>query len=473
MGGNKKTFTMLVHRMRKEKEFRDFSEFMEDKLLDEGERKELDALSKEEKRRRLYKLFRIKTGRHDIATQPTMKRWFGIGGTAVPNREQIYEVGFRMGLSSKEVQEYLLYGIYEPAFQVTDYRETIFTYGLDNQLSYEQCLDHIEEFERKLDEQVKLEHTCGTQMLLGEYEVRKYYPWNEFCDWMLENAGDFKGYSKTTLKYFQKYRKIILDYVKKDAQEELKRLLEETDYADWCHRRKLDPKEKVRNIKKYIQHREHVHDTSFSEEWQKNVLEVAALADQEKETNQQFLVEVYANDALDRDGKPIFASVHGMTEKHLSDLMNIATHKERMLYIRKAARVLEEMGEDNPCPDWIHAMGLEYDRNPKELLTVAEAKQWITKYYKENRRRCRQIQRTDMLPLVLYVAQRRYQEMIHYDTNAYRQQDALEVFEKLAESTLTACNMCPLDERYELDAVLKMCYQKDEMYSFSELLEIV
>lgn len=31
----------------------------------------------------------------------------------------------------------------------------------------------------------------------------------------------FKGYSKTTLDYFIKYKKIILDYVKKDAKEEL------------------------------------------------------------------------------------------------------------------------------------------------------------------------------------------------------------------------------------------------------------
>ena len=58
---------------------------------------------------------------------------------------------------------------------------------------------------------------------------------------MIENAASFKGYSKTTLDYFRKYKKLILQYAKRDAQDELERLLSETDYAVWCQRRLLNP----------------------------------------------------------------------------------------------------------------------------------------------------------------------------------------------------------------------------------------
>ena len=97
---------------------------------------------------------------------------------------------------------------------------------------------------------------------------------------------------------------------------------------------------------------------------------------------------------------------------------------------------------------------------------------WIASYRKENKRRCLQIQRQDILPLILYVAQHRYLEEIGQDMSSYRQKDALELFRTLADSTLAACNMSRLNEAYELDAVLCACYQAEEMFGYAELLEL-
>ena len=77
--------------------------------------------------------------------------------------------------------------------------------------------------------------------------------------------------------------------------------------------------------------------------------------------------------------------------------------------------------------------------------TVGEAKEWIASYRKENKRRCLQIQRQDILPLILYVAQHRYLEEIGQDMSSYCQQDALELVRTLADSTLAACNMSRLN----------------------------
>lgn len=42
----------------------------------------------------------------------------------------------------------------------------------------------------------------------------------------------------------------------------------------------------------------------------------------------------------------------------------------------------------------------------------------------------------------------------------------------MANKMLKLCQMAPLNKEYELDAVLLSCFQSDEMYSYSEILEL-
>lgn len=467
MGTHRKTFTMALLNIKRERQFSGFSDFMIEKLEMSTEGEITDEM-----RREAYRLFRKKTGRQDFAALPTIRKWFGIGGSAVPNREQVYQICLAMGLSAEDCQEYLIYGIHEPAFQVNDYREVVLVYGLENKISYEECQAMILDFEERLSHVMEFQQTCGTQTLMGEFLVRKNLPWEEFRKWMIENAASFKGYSKTTLDYFRKYKKLILQYAKRDAQDELERLLSETDYAVWCQRRLLNPLNYQKNVRKYVNALTKGKNKNMSEELQASITELCTLAYTEKEPNARLLSEVFRPRIEGDDATPGFQSVNSMTEKHLSDLLNVPLHKERFFRIRQAELELAGLDDEEACPDWIRQLQEEYGRDSGRLATAGEARKWLENYRKENKRRCLQIQRDDILPLIMYVAQHRYLDTIGQDMSAYRQKDALEMFQILADSTLAACNMGRLNQDYELDAVLCACYQPEEMFGYVELLEL-
>lgn len=466
MGTHRKTFTMALQNIKRDKHFEDFADFIMDKL-DIPKEEEMTA----ETRRSAYRAFRARTGKEDFATLPTIRKWFGIGGRAVPDREQVYQICMAMGLSMEDCQEYLVYGIHEPAFQVNDYREVILVYGLENHKNYRECQEMIRDFEEGLSHVLTFEQTCGTQTLMGEFQGRKNLPWEEFREWMIENAASFKGYSKTTLDYFRKYKKLILQYAKKDAQEELERLLSETDYAVWCQRRLLNPQNYQKNARKYVNAQSKGNKSTMSDGLKASITELCSLAYTEKESNARLLSEVFQSEGEGAEEAPKFPSVHSMTEKHLSDLLNVPLHKERFFRTRQAELVLAGLDDEEACPVWIIQLQQEYGRSSLSLKTAGEAKKWLTQYRRENKRRCLQIQRDDILPLIMYVAQHRYLDTIGQDMSAYRQKDALEMFQVLADSTLAACNMSRLNQKYELDAVLCACYQPEEMFGYAELLE--
>lgn len=101
-----------------------------------------------------YLEFRRRTDRVEIASRPTMRRWFGIGKFHRPSREHVIHMCFALHLSAGEAQEYLQKGVSEPGFQVNDYQEFIFMYGLNNGCSYEECLGMMERFEQNFDRQI-------------------------------------------------------------------------------------------------------------------------------------------------------------------------------------------------------------------------------------------------------------------------------------------------------------------------------
>lgn len=85
--------------------------------------------------------------------------------------------------------------------------------------------------------------------------------------------------------------------------------------------------------------------------------------------------------------------------------------------------------------------------------------------------RCIVIQRSDILPLILHVAQlyyRRDSEEKRYDAEV-----AKKYFKDFANTTLNACNMAPLSEKYELDMALLTRFQPEEMYTYPDVLEVL
>jgi hypothetical protein len=171
--------------------------------------------------------------------------------------------------------------------------------------------------------------------------------------------------------------------------------------------------------------------------------------------------------------KDAFISIRRMTGKHLSDLFNIPLQQERAIRLAQAGRALESMSDDKPCPEWIQLLGERYSKGRLQFRTIKEARDWVDEYAKEHRRRCLMVQRGDILPMILYVAQQDYIKSIGNQMEQYKASDARKAFEDLANSTLGACKMADLSEDYEIDVALLACFQKDEMHTYSDVLDVV
>ena len=96
-------------------------------------------------------------------------------------------------------------------------------------------------------------------------------------------------------------------------------------------------------------------------------------------------------------------------------------------------------------------------------------KKWSIKI-KSQKQRCRQVQRSDILPMIQWVAVHRYLEENEKQDREYDQQEAKEMFEQMAEEALQKCDMAPLNPRYRLDFVLLSCFGDTEMSYLSEIL---
>lgn len=462
----KKDLVRALNDLQKENDFQKFSEFI---ILKMSGRTEFT----DEVRREEYQSFRKKTNHYAFASLPTMKRWFGIGGEAMPNRMQIYQICLKMELSEKDAEDFFRNGLHEPVFQINDFREVIYRYGLANHKELEECEKLMEAFELSLEPMLSFEHKTNTQKMFFEFEQKKSVSLDEFMDWMKQHAVDFKGYSKTTLHYFERYRKRIFRYIKQDAMEELNRLLAETDYGKWEKRQLFSEKDKKQRIKKYLDAQNTVGTSAISEDLRKNILEWLNIAYLENESNYKFLAEMYESTKMPKKTNSRFPEIKKLTAKRYSDLLNAAVHKEQYFHVMQAKNELKGLSENAACPEWIHDMVKQYGGKETVTESVAEAKKWVKDYLSEHRRRCIEISRNDLLPLILYVAQRNYLEEIRENMENYEKRTAVQFFEELANSTLVACYMEPLNKTYVMDAVLYQCYQEEEMFLFSDVLEVL
>ena len=87
----------------------------------------------------------------------------------------------------------------------------------------------------------------------------------------------------------------------------------------------------------------------------------------------------------------------------------------------------------------------------------------------EQRKRCRLIDRHDLLPLIFEVAQRRYQA--DNVRKEYCREEAKNTFSLLANQILTACNMpCYEPGKYELDTILDVCFGETGLLSLYDII---
>lgn len=406
--------------------------------------------------------FRKRTGREPIATMPTMRRWFGIGDFHAPTRENVIKMSFALSLEPEEAGEYLTKGLGEPFFQINDYFEAIFLYGLGHHLTYDDCLKMAAVFEGNMEEDLVFSGTKSTKELLVSFEKHKELGKEEFLLWMSDRADWFKGYSRTTFNYLTRFRNNIMEEIREDAKQRLDGLLRETEYGHWLKRHPAmrDAKDSIDRFigggKKWRR------KYRVSEHMEQCIRELVKLAYDERELNTRMLSEVFST----MEGRG--GGFRRFTMKYLSDLFHIPDKKEQAIRTAQALRTLDALEKQDACPDWIQKLGEEYTRARGDFSNVEMARESLIHFQKENKRRVLLISRSDLLPLILHVAQRQY-EREHGEF--YNREQAKTHFRDLADATLNACNMEVLNEEYRLDQALLMCFQEDEMYTYAELLD--
>lgn len=417
----------------------------------------------EDSRRMAYQMFLKKAKKPYPATYPTMRRWFGLDGVSVPGREQAYKIAYSLEMSLEELSSFLTRGLEEVGIQYNDYKEVILAYGLQNSLSYQEALVMIDSFEGQFESVTSLVRTHNTNQMMNQFEVNKGLPRREFVQWMVQNGSHFKGYSLTVLDYLKKYKDIIIGYIHRDARERLDTLLRETNFELWQTGRRKPFRTKYEAVGKYIKHCRRQKNPGVSDDLLAVINELNNLSRPENSFNTRILSEVYDFDGV-RNGGVM------MSEKHLSDLLNLPIQKEREIKAGIAENALKSIPGKNPCPRWIADFIAEYTLGRIKPVSVSQAKKWIAGFRKEHHRRCRLIQRRDLLPMILYVAQRRYTDGLNR-RGEYQQEAAKTYFVEIANATFAACGMEKINEQYPFDAMVLSCFQPEEMYSLYEVAE--
>lgn len=439
-----------------EGQFMQFDRFIIQKMgfhLEQDEQARTDAFHE----------FRKRTGREPIATMPTMRRWFGIGSFHIPTRENVIKMSFALSLEPEEAGEYLTRGLGEPYFQINDYLETLFLYGLEHHLSYDDCLKMAAVFEENMEEELVFSGTKSTKDLLVSFEQHKELGKEEFLLWMSDRADWFKGYSRTTWNYLTRFRSSIMEEIREEAKERLDELLKETEYERWRkrHPAKGDARD---SIERFIGGNKTRKKYRVSEYMEKCIRELVELAYDQRELNTRMISEVFSTT------ERTIGEFRRFTMKYLSDLFHIPDKKEQAIRTAQALRVLDTLGNQDVCPDWIQKLGEEYTRDRGDFSNVEMARESLIHFQKEHRRRVLLISRSDLLPLILHVAQRQYERE---NGDFYDKEQAETYFRDLADATLNACNMETLSEEFRLDQALLLCFQEDEMYTYAELLDAV
>lgn len=454
----KQSFSHIIEKKLKKKSPERFDHFIIRHMgytLEKGAKTQ-EAEKQESVRKNAYHLFLHNIQGEKPASLPTIRKWFGIRSFSMPSREQVFRIAFSLKLGLKQAEEYLMQGIREPSFQINDYSEMIAMYCLENGLDYRKYEKMVQEYEASLETCQKIEQESKTQWLFRQFESVKQYPEEQFMYWMWEHAGIFKGYSKTTQDYLCKYREQIVEYMREDIKKRLELLLSETGYSTWRKKRSYASEAKEgEQIKRYIKWDQKLKKRKIPEHLGKSILELTNLAYSENGLNAKLISELFA-----------------VSGKHLSDLFHIPERNEIRIHTRQAVWRLMGLEPKEPCPEDILQVIRQCSRKTVHIKNAGEALEWLEEFDREGKRRRLIVKREDLLPMILYVAQQKYQKESKEAGKTYCRADAQKFFSDLANATMIACNMAPLDEKYLFDMILLECFQEDEMYGYEDVLEL-
>lgn len=467
--------------MKRQGYFQRFDKYLIQKWYDSQENVDFESLgqAKQKKvRRQAYHNLQKQINGENVADAHTIRKWFGLNGFTKPNREKMFRLAFAVKLSPGETQEYLIQGLRIPGIQINDYREMIYLYGLERELTFDGCNRMIHILEKQVSSELVLEQNTHTEQLWEMYEMHRMKEPEDFLLWLCENAGMFKGYSKTAWNAFIGLKNEIHKTIREEALECLQMILQETDYSVWREGRGSSKELDEQAIRQYVKNECRRKNPCISKEMAESIRWFTGIAYSEK--NSDLISELYAAAMCpggnskkryrEKKGDGKLAGIHLLTDKQLSQLLTVAEQKEKVIRLSHAGTQLEGCEEKEPCPRWIEKILKDYYGKEKSL-NVKDAKKEIFYHLQHQKQSCHLISREDLLPLLHYVAQHRYLISIGEDMGQYDREDAVKNFERLANTTLSACQMALLNQEYELDYLLLTSFRENDMYSLSDLIE--
>lgn len=475
-------FTEAIIRIKESNNYIEFDSYLIEKMtgIIIGEQ------SKEEQkkiRHEAYQRFLKRMGKQKVAALQTIQKWFGIRERAIPTREQIFKIGLALQLSIDEVDEYLKNGIKEMEIQINDYRETIFMYGLLHGMNYKETLNMIYEYQESLPINWRGNLCSQSNVLWKEYRSFCCEKKEVFLQWMWERAEDFIGYNQNTLQYLRQLKREILCEVRLEAERELELYLGQTPFLMWERKCHLDKRDREKNIPKYFFSKKNREKEEVSEDVVWNIMELLRISRMPDESNVGLLGELYAglnnkyrnyktNNRKDKGKRIVPIDINLIKEKHLSEMQNIRINKERLIGISILISKLQSIEQDQECPYWAKGKILEYGCFIENEM-VYQGLKALKQKEKEQIRRCHSIRRNDLLPFLFCASQKRVLRNIQQGRE-YQAEKAREDFFRFANTVLEECGMETLNvDRNQLDALLFSCFQPEEMYSLSELIEVV
>ena len=449
---------------------------MRNRLLKDGPKPDMILKLRKRAYNNLYKL----TSDDHVASRPTLKKWCGLEGNARPKRRQVFQLAFSLHFTEEELFEYLERGILQPGIQINDYREMIYLYGIHNNLTYAECTDMIHTFEKYANHDEAIAQNTHTALLWRMYRENCELDKAEFMCFMCENVSYFKGYSKVALAHFIALKKEILKQIRAERKKELLQELRKTSFYTWAKENNVEEEDYAEGIHTFLRNMVRRKEPEITREMSDTLSELywVAYASQDRATD--LLAELYASafeaggsekgkrrlQYKDREQFNLPGDIAFMRSKDISQIIGIAQQKEKEIRLSQALGSLDNCEQ---CPDWIRNILEEY-RIPYSDDTD-ELRRTIQKSITTQEQRCHLIQREDLLPLIHYVAQRRYENGLRENDEKYDQQMARECFINLADKIFDECQMAPIDDCYHLDYLLLSCFGEEDMYSFSDILE--
>lgn len=406
---------------------------------------------REEERKAAYRKFYQAVKHSDVANRQTIRRWFGLDEeTSLPSRKQIFKIALAVGLSPEETEEYLMQGISQPGFQMSDYREYIIRYCLEHRKGRDICRKMIDFYEQKGQNKGKWEQESNTNWIREQYTLVKGYSEEEFVVWMCKHQRYFKGYSLTNLQCYRELLQQCMIFLRKDVKEALARALDEAGFFEWQRENGIKNAYNDQEIERFVKNRLRSRKAAISQEEAREIRKLASMAYAPQDRMSDLVLEIYSTmPGRDKHQERyvIYNALGGelkrVDRKYISELLNMAVLKEKQMVMQ-----MELAAETD-----------EKERRKKE------------KELKKFRQRIHLIGRSDLLVLAQYIIYRRLEEYSLLYDKTYSQMEAQKAFREYADGILEMCGMRKIDRNYLLDHVLLECFAKEEMYLFSEVIE--